>query len=342
MVLGTMRGSTSISRILVAGGAGFIGSHLVDHFLKQENTKRVIVVDNFISGTKENLKPFMGDDRLDVLEMDITDRTVVGSAGRDFDLVLHLAAVANPLDYERKPLETLKTNSDGSQNLIEIASQSSAKYVFFSSSEIYGNHNSMPKTALSESTQSRIILNQKRSPYVVGKCFGEEMTINLCGKMGVDHLIVRPFNIYGPNMDLMTDYGRVIPNFCIWGLRGEPLRIHGDGTQVRTFCYIDDLVEALFMLLTNGVKRRSINIGHPYPISILDLARLISRILEIEERFDFVERYMFEPYVRIPDIKLIKDLTDWKPHVDLRIGLMRTIEWFASMGLSKYGRNSSQ
>jgi len=333
------KGPKGTSEVLVAGGAGFIGCHIVDRLLSSDTTERVLVIDNFTSGTRENLKRFDSDDRLEVIEMDVTDPAVIETAGKGFDLVLHLAAVANPMDYEKQPLETLLVNSEGSRNLIEIAGKSGSRYVFFSSSEVYGDYNVLPIGPMSEISQSRIFLNQKRSPYVVGKCFGEEMAIYLCRKMEIEHLIIRPFNIYGPNMDLMTKYGRVIPNFCIWGLRGQSLRIHGDGTQVRTFCHIDDLVSGLFILLEKGVQGRSINIGYPDPISVIDLARMISNILGIEENFKFVEKYEFEPYIRRPDIRLINELTGWKPKVDLRAGLDRTIDWFRTVGMGKYLRN---
>jgi nucleoside-diphosphate-sugar epimerase len=249
-----------------------------------------------------------------------------------------LAAIANPLDYETYPIETLSVNSNGSNNMIKIAENSKAKYVFFSSSEVYGNYDSLPRGSLSETSGSRIVLNQKRSPYVVGKCFGEEITINLCMNKGIEYLIIRPFNIYGPKMDLMTKYGRVIPNFCIWGLLGQPLKIHGDGTQIRSFCHIDDLINALNLLINSNFKNNSINIGYPQPISILDLARLISEILEMEENYIFVERYEFEPFIRIPDINKIKSIIGWKPQIDLRTGLMRTIEWFKTEGIKEYNR----
>ena len=336
MDLEELRGLEGTAEVLVAGGAGFIGSHLVKNLLCSEKIDRVLVIDNFVSGSLENLREFENDTRLEVLRKDITDPEVIATAGKNFDLVFHLAAVANPLDYEKQPNETLRVNSEGSRNLIDIAGRSGAKYVFFSSSEIYGDHNNIPPAPLSESSRSMIFLNKKRSPYVVGKCFGEEMTINMCRREGIDHLIIRPFNIYGPNMDLMTNYGRVIPNFCIWGIRGRPMRIHGDGTQVRSFCHIDDLISALFLLIEKGVDGRSVNIGYPNPISILDLARSVSRILGIEENFIFVDKYEFEPYIRIPDISLINGLTGWKPRIDLGAGLIRTVEWFRTAGLEKY------
>ncbi len=334
----TLKGSTGIRKVLLAGGAGFIGSHLVRYFLDQECIERVLVIDNFVSGSRENLTDSVMDERLVILDMDITDPSVIHSSGDGFDLVLHLAAVANPKDYEKHPVETLMVNSRGSENMVAIAERNNAKYIFFSSSEVYGNHNPIPNDSLGEASQSRIILNQKRSPYVVGKCFGEEMTINLCRNKGLDYLIIRPFNIYGPNMDLMTNYGRVIPNFCLWGLKGDPLKINGDGTQIRSFCFIDDFIEAFISLLNEGVAGKSINIGYPHPISILELGRLVSQILNVEEKFQYGEKYPFEPYMRVPDITLMKKLTGWEPRIFLRSGLEKTIEWFRETGIEKYVR----
>ena len=334
----TLKVSTRIKSVLVAGGAGFIGSHLVEHLLRQKSIQRVLVVDNFISGTIENLEGSRGDGKLEILEMDITDPGVIDGCEGGFDLVLHLAAIANPKDYERKPVETLRVNSQGSENLVTIAERNMAKFIFFSSSEVYGDQEPALTGSLEDASWSRIILNQKRSPYVVGKCFGEEITKNLCLDKGMDHLIIRPFNIYGPKMDMMTNYGRVIPNFCIWGLNGDPMRIHGDGEQIRSFCYVDDFINALISLLNSGVVGKSINIGNPDPISIIELAGLISDILGVEENFGFVERYPYEPFCRVPDISLIKKLTGWEPEMDLRSGLESTVKWFRETGLERYDR----
>ncbi|MBN1539897.1 MAG: NAD-dependent epimerase/dehydratase family protein [Candidatus Thermoplasmatota archaeon] len=338
MVMERLGTASGYRNILIAGGAGFIGSNLAGYLLEQEGVERIMVIDNFVSGSRRNIEGLANDRRLSLLEMDITDPSVVEKAGRGFDLVLHLASIANPTDYETCPVETLLVNSDGSRNVIDIAGRSKARYVFFSSSEVYGNYDPIPYNNLSESLPGRIVLNQKRSPYVVGKCFGEEMAINLCARKGLKHLIIRPFNIYGPNMDLMTNYGRVIPNFCIWGLRGMPLRIHGDGRQVRSFCHIDDLVNALALLLKKDITGMSINIGYPDPTSILDLAGMVSKILGLPENFQFVERYPYEPAIRIPDITLIGNLTGWKPEVDLRSGLEDMIGWFRKIGMRKYDR----
>lgn len=336
--LGTALGYRNI---LIAGGAGFIGSNLAGYLLQQEGIESIVVIDNFVSGSRKNLEGSGGDKRLSLLEMDITDPSVIEKAGTGFDLVLHLAAIANPTDYETSPVETLLVNSDGSRNMIDIAERSRAKYVFFSSSEVYGNYDPIPNDSLSESLPGRIVLNQKRSPYVVGKCFGEEMALNLCSRKGLEHIIIRPFNIYGPNMDLMTTYGRVIPNFCLWGLRGLPLRVHGDGNQVRSFCHIDDLVNGLVLLLKEEISGMSVNIGYPDPIPIIDLARMVSGVLGLQENFRFVDKYPYEPVIRIPDITLIRNLTGWKPQVDLRSGLEDMIGWFRKYGLNRYDRMAS-
>jgi len=338
MVFQGLTKEDGIRAILLAGGAGFIGSHIVRYLLGQKDIEKVLVVDNFVTGTRKNLTGLVNDDRLEVLDRDITDPMVIKEVGKGFDLILHLATIANQKDYEEHPVETLKVNSEGSQNMIEIARRNKAKYVFFSSSEVYGSYDPALSAPFSESTPSRIVLNQKRSPYVVGKCFGEEMTINLCRREGVEYLIIRPFNIYGPNMDMMTDYGRVIPNFCIWGLRGMPLRINGDGSQERSFCHVDDLINALVSLLKRHISGQCINIGYPRSISILDLARLVSEVLSIEEDFQYVDRYPFEPNMRLPDIGLIGQLAGWEPVIDLRSGLVRTIEWFKIEGLEYYGK----
>ncbi|MBN1389803.1 MAG: NAD-dependent epimerase/dehydratase family protein [Candidatus Thermoplasmatota archaeon] len=325
-------------KFLVAGGAGFIGSHLVRYLLSREETEHVLVIDNFISGSWKNIEDLLDDPRMEVMDSDIIDTVILERDYPDLDIVLHLATIANPTDYERNPISTLSVNSIGTSNLIEIAGKTKAMFVFFSSSEVYGSHEISPGRSLSEICHSRIILNQKRSPYVVGKCYGEELTISRCNENNIPYLIIRPFNIYGSNMDMESQYGRVITNFIIWGLEGNSLRVHGDGTQIRSFCHIDDFLAALFQLLNRGIVGKSINIGYPHPISILDLAHLICELIGVEEDFKYVKRYEFEPFWRIPDIALIKELTGWEPQKNLRKGLIETIQWFRSVGMERYSK----
>jgi len=286
-----------------------------------------MVLDNFSTGSLTNLADVRDDPRLKVIETDISQ--TIPKLKEDFDLVCHLAAIANPIDYEKKPIDTLAVNSDGVKNLIEIARRNKAGYLYFSSSEVYGVYDCMPYRGLSEEdTVSRLILGKPRSPYAVGKCFGEELTRHLCSNHGIKYTIVRPFNVYGPNMDVKTNYGRVIPNFITWALKKEPLQINGDGTQIRTFCYIDDFLGALCLLLKMELPPEVINIGNRQQTRILDLAQLINEILDNQSQgYTFVERYQFEPMVRTPDLGRIIKLSGWEPATGLKKGLKNTSNW---------------
>lgn len=312
---------------LIAGGAGFLGSHFVKKLLSLKDVKKVVVLDNFSTGSLNNIAEVINDPRLKVIETDIS--FPIPKLAEKFDYVCHLAALANPVDYEKNPIATLTVNSDGVQNMIEIARKNNAYYIYFSSSEVYGIYDCLPYRGLSEEdTVSRLILGKPRSPYAVGKCFGEELTRHLCGYYGIKYTIIRPFNVYGPNMDVNTNYGRVIPNFITWALKKEALQINGDGTQIRTFCYIDDFMQALFMLLKEESTPEVINIGSRQQIRILDLARLINEILDNKAKgYQFMKRYQFEPMIRTPDLNRIVQLTGWEPATGLKKGLKNTIGW---------------
>ncbi len=314
-------------RFLIAGGAGFLGSHLIKKLLRLRHVEKIVVLDNFSTGSLNNLAEVKDDPRLNVIETDISD--TIPKLREDFDFICHLAALANPVDYEKKPIATLTVNSDGVKNLIELARKNEAGYLYFSSSEVYGVYDCIPYRGLSEEeTVSRLILGKPRSPYAVGKCFGEELTRHLCGHYGIRYTIVRPFNVYGPNMDVNTNYGRVIPNFITWAIKKEPLQINGDGTQIRTFCYIDDFIQAIILLIKEESHPLVINIGSQQQIRILDLAQLINQMLDNESVGSVcVERYQFEPLIRIPDLNLIKKLTGWEPATGLKKGLHNTINW---------------
>lgn len=313
--------------LLIAGGAGFLGSHFVKKLLSLKDVKKVVVLDNFSSGSLNNIAEVINDPRLKVIETDIS--YPISKLTEEFDYVCHLAALANPIEYEKNPIATLTVNSDGVQNMIEIARKNNAYYVYFSSSEVYGVYDCLPYRGLSEEeTVSRLILGKPRSPYAVGKCFGEELTRHFCGYYGNKYTIIRPFNVYGPNMDVNTNYGRVIPNFITWALKKEPLQINGDGTQIRTFCYIDDFMEALFRLLKAEDPPKVINIGSRQQIRILDLAQLINEMLANKPSgYRFVEKYQYEPMIRFPDLSMIFRLTGWKPETELGNGLRNTINW---------------
>ena len=317
-------------RFLIAGGAGFLGSHFVKKLLNLKHIKRIVVLDNFSTGSLDNLIEVTDDPRLKVIETDISQ--TIPKLKEEFDYICHLAALANPVDYEKDPINTLTVNSDGVKNLIGLAGKTNAFYIYFSSSEVYGIYDCMPYRGLSEEeTVSRLILGKPRSPYAVGKCFGEELTRHLCSTHGIKSMIVRPFNVYGPNMDVKTNYGRVIPNFITWALKKEPLQINGDGTQIRTFCYIDDFIQALFLVLKLKSPPEVINIGSRQQTRILDLAQQINEILDNQSNgYDFVERYQFEPMIRTPDLCKIIKLTGWRPVTGLKKGLKHTSNWLKS------------
>lgn len=312
---------------LIAGGAGFLGSHFVKKLLGLKDLKEIVVLDNFSSGSINNLVEVINDPRLKIIETDITQ--AIPKLREEFDFVCHLAALANPVDYEKNPITTLTVNSDGVQNMAEIARKNQSVYIYFSSSEVYGVYDCLPYRGLSEEeTVSRLILGKPRSPYAVGKCFGEELTRHLCNDYGVKYTIVRPFNVYGPNMDVNTNYGRVIPNFITWALKKEPLQINGDGTQIRTFCYIDDFMQALFLLIKAKVNSEVVNIGSRQQTRILDLAQLTNEILDNKSSgYHFAKRYQFEPMIRTPDLNRIISLTGWEPGTGLKKGLKNTVIW---------------
>jgi len=305
-------------KYLVAGGAGFIGSHLVEALLREK--AHVVVLDDFSSGCIHNLDHLRSHEGLKIVKCDITER--IPNLG-GFNDVFHLAAEANPTDYEKHPMNCLEVNSIGNWNLIRIARQSNARYIFFSSSEVYGHHDPLPSDGLSEDCSSHLILHRKRSPYFIGKVYGEELVKALCQHFTIPYLIIRPFNIYGPRMDRKTSYGRVIPNFLSWALHDEPLQINGDGTQERSFCHIDDFISCILRVIERPVwDHRILNIGNPEPIRIIDLARKILDITDSGSPYLHTQRYEYEPKYRTPNIDRAREWLGWKPTTCLEEGIL--------------------
>jgi nucleoside-diphosphate-sugar epimerase len=308
---------------VIAGGAGFIGSHIVRRLLSLGTTSRITVLDDFSTGSRMNLQHASQDRRLRILECNVAEAVPDIHAA---DVVLHLATCANPKDYEALALDTLRVNSQGTGNLLRLARENESRFVYFSSSEIYGDHDPMPLNGLDEESCSRIHLGKKRSCYVVGKAFGEELVRAYCSEYEVEHLIVRPFNVYGPNMDWNTPYGRVVPNFLRWAMMSEPLRVNGDGSQERSFCYIDDFLDCLFLLLNGQFPpERAVNIGNPEPTSILELANIVNHMTDNCGGVEFVDKYQFEPKYRTPDVRRVMEWTGWKPKTSLTRGLEKLI-----------------
>lgn len=317
--------------ILVAGGAGFIGSHLCKRLLNDGN--KVICVDDLITGEKENLKELETDSRFKFIKHDIIeDITSLRDSLNTIDAIFHLASPASPnrkskRSYINYPIETLLVNSMGTYNLLELAKKMSASFLFASSSEVYGEPKVSPQN---EEYFGNVNPNGVRSVYDEGKRFGEAMTMAYVRKFGVDARIVRIFNTYGPKMQV--DDGRVVSNFINQVIKNEKVTVYGDGKQTRSFCYIDDLVEGLIRaMFTEKTKGQVVNIGNPDERTILELATMIKDITDSSSEIVFEELPEDDPKIRKPDIAKAKRILGWEPKVKLEDGLKKTIEYFRSL-----------
>ncbi len=306
-------------RVLITGAAGFIGSHLCERFLNEGH--EVIGLDNFITGRPENIAHLFENPNFTFIRYDVTNFLYVEGK---VDLVLHFACPASPVDYMNHPIHTMKVNSVGTLNTLGLAKEKGSRYVFASSSEVYGNPEVHPQP---ETYWGKVNPIGPRSVYDEAKRFSEALTMAYHRQHGLDVRIVRIFNTYGPRM--RRDDGRVIPTFIIQALRGEDLTVHGDGTQTRSFCYVDDLVEGIYRVaVTEGLEGEVFNLGNPEEHTILDLAKMVIEITKSSSGIKFVERRKDDPDRRKPDITKAKKLLGWEPKVNLREGLERTVEWF--------------
>ena len=308
-------------RVLITGAAGFIGSHLCERFLREGH--EVIGMDNFLTGSPDNIAHLFENPDFTFLRYDVTNFIYVKG---DLDLILHFACPASPVDYMNHPIHTMKVDSLGTLNTLGLAKAKGARYVFASTSEVYGNPTVHPQP---ETYWGNVNPLGPRSVYDEAKRFSEALTMAYHREHGIDVRIVRIFNTYGPRMRI--DDGRVIPNFVSQALRGEDLTVYGDGTQTRSFCYIDDLVEGIYRVaMKEDIGGEVFNLGNPEEWSILDLAKLILDLTESPSRIKFVDRPEDDPDRRRPDITKAKKVLGWEPKVSLREGLERTISWFRS------------
>jgi dTDP-glucose 4,6-dehydratase len=310
-------------RILITGGAGFLGSHLSDWFLGQGHT--VIAMDNLITGKMENLAHLMGHDRFTFIRHNVINYIYVDG---DVDAVLHFASPASPNDYLEHPIHTLKVGSIGTMNAIGLAKAKKARFLLASTSEIYGDPQVNPQP---ETYWGHVNPIGPRGVYDEAKRFAEAMTMAYHRYHELDTRIVRIFNTYGPRMRLND--GRVVPNFIYQALSGKALTIYGDGTQTRSFQYYSDLVRGVDRLLLSD-ETSPINIGNPNEITVLELAKIILKISGNDAGLRYVQpeemRITDDPKVRRPDIgKAVKSL-DWEPEVDLHDGLSHTIDYYKS------------
>ena len=311
-------------RILLTGAAGFLGSHLCDRLLAEGH--EVVGVDNYVTGNPGNLAHLSGNDRFTFIEQDVSEAIPISGK---LDAVLHFASPASPnpkspYGYPNLPVETLRAGSLGTLNALELAMKNGARFLMASTSEVYGDPLEHPQT---EKYWGHVDPVGLRSMYDEAKRFSEALTMAYFRSKSTDTHIVRIFNTYGPRMSL--DDGRVVPNFIQQALRRQPLTIYGDGTQTRSFCYVDDLVEGIYRLLLSD-EHMPVNIGNPNETSILEFARLINRLTGNAAGLDPQpdKRLGSDPQRRRPDIGRAKSLLGWEPKVGLEEGLRRTIAYF--------------
>jgi dTDP-glucose 4,6-dehydratase len=317
-------------RVLITGAAGFLGSHLVERFLADGHA--VVGVDNFLTGEPRNLAHLAREPRFELIEQDVS--VGIDVDGR-LDGVLHLASPASPVDYYEHPIATLDVSSLGTRNALDLAYEHGARFFFTSTSEVYGDPHVHPQP---ESYWGHVNPIGPRSCYDEAKRFGEALTMAFQRARGVDTRIVRIFNTYGPRMRAKD--GRVVSNFIVQALRGEPLTLYGDGSQTRSFCYVDDEIEGLYRLFLRDRTPDAhlpTNIGNPVEFTVRELAELVLELTEPLTRTRTGQRGTLDvrplpqddPKQRRPDITRARETLGWEPTVPLREGLARTIAYFA-------------
>ena len=303
---------------LVTGGSGFIGSHLCEYLLgKGEN---VIAVDNLGSGRLENISGVMGNDRFRFIRHDIRQPLQIDGK---IDFVYNLASRASPVDFFTQAEEILMTNSLGTHNVIQLALEKKARFLEASTSESYGDPTISPQP---ETYWGNVNPIGPRGCYDEAKRFSEALTMAFIRYHGLDGRIIRIFNTYGPRM--RPDDGRVVPNFTMQALAGEPMTVYGDGSQTRSFCYVSDLVRGIYLAMNKDVKGEVINLGNPTEMTVLEFAKKIKAITGSSSEIVFRPLPENDPMQRRPDIGKAKRLLGWEPEVSLDEGLNQTIEWF--------------
>ena len=313
-------------RVLITGGAGFLGSHLCDRFLMEGH--EVIAMDNLITGKTANIEHLAGRDDFLFIKHDVTNYIYVEGP---LDAVLHFASPASPIDYLEYPIPTLKVGALGTHKALGLAKAKNARFLLASTSEIYGDPLEHPQT---EEYWGNVNPIGPRGVYDEAKRFAEAMTMAYHRYHSLDTRIVRIFNTYGPRMRLND--GRVVPNFIGQALRGEPLTVYGDGSRTRAFCYVADLVEGIYRLLMSN-QTEPVNIGNPNEMTILDFAKKIIEVTGSRSEITFVkptdERIKDDPKLRRPDISKARRTLGWEPQISINEGLRRTVDFFRAAGV---------
>jgi dTDP-glucose 4,6-dehydratase len=307
-------------RIIVTGGAGFLGSHFSRRLLASGH--RVVCIDNLSTGQRRNVEPLLDDPRFEFYQADVAAGPL--PVRGHVDVVAHLASPASPPDYHRMPLETLAVGSRGTEHALQLSARHDARFLLASTSEVYGDPEVHPQV---EDYWGNVNPVGPRSVYDEAKRYAEAVTMAYARHLGVDVGIVRIFNTYGPGM--RPEDGRVVTSFITQALNGDPLTIYGDGSQTRSFCYVDDLVRGLIAMLDTQVTG-PVNLGNPVERSVLELARIIRDVTGSESPIEFHPLPQDDPTRRRPDTTRAEQLLGWRPEVPDTEGLRRTVDWFRS------------
>jgi dTDP-glucose 4,6-dehydratase len=310
-----------VRRVVITGGAGFIGSHLCDRLLQRGLS--VICLDNFLTGSPDNVAHLLSHPRFSLRNYDVTEYLYVEG---DVDAILHFASPASPIDYAQMPIETLKVGTLGTHKALGLAKAKGARFLLASTSEVYGDPEVHPQP---EEYWGNVNPVGPRSIYDEGKRAAEAFVMAYHNAHGLDTRIARIFNTFGPRMRQLD--GRAAPAFITQALAGEPITVFGDGSQTRSLCYIDDLVEGLVRLLFSEYHQ-PVNLGNPDELTVLELAHLIRRLVGGSSRIEHRPLPVDDPRRRRPDISRAQDVLGWRPAISLEDGLARTIAWWTEGG----------
>lgn len=306
-------------KVLVTGAAGFLGSHLSERLL--DSGYEVIGVDNFFTGTKKNVSHLLKNPSFELIRHDITFPLYL-----ECDLILNFACPASPIHYQRYPVQTMKTNVHGAINMLGLAKRTGALILQASTSEVYGDPEVHPQ---SENYLGHVNSLGPRACYDEGKRAAETLFMDYKRQYELNVRIVRIFNTYGPRMAI--DDGRVVSNFIVSAIKNEPLTIYGDGSQTRSFCYVDDLIDGIIRMFKQDKVTGPVNLGTTYEISMLDLANLVIKLSGSGSKLEFRPLPQDDPKQRRPDISMAKEFLDWEPKITPEKGLVSTIEYFKSV-----------
>jgi len=303
-------------RILVTGGAGFLGSHLCERLLGEGH--EVICLDNFFTGRRKNIQAYLADPNFELLRHDVVEPVLL-----EVDRIYHLACPASPVHYQYNPVKTIKTNVLGTHNMLGLAKRTRARFLLASTSEVYGDPKVHPQT---EDYWGNVNPIGIRSCYDEGKRVAETFTMDYHRQNRVDIRIVRIFNTYGPRM--LPDDGRVVSNFIVQALKGEDITVYGDGAQTRSFCYVDDLIDGMVRMMGSDNFTGPVNLGNPEEFTILALAKKIIAMTGSRSKIVFKPLPSDDPTQRQPDIGLAKQKLGWQPKVSVEEGFTTTIDYF--------------